>query len=116
MSYLKMLCSFNSTERRSSFMDSESERIFERMQLHRIIDLHPDWTNQHLADELGKSEGWVRKWRDRLLNPSQQNFKMYLSQSRAPKTIWRETPTEVKNIIGDMRVELSEQYHRKAGP
>jgi hypothetical protein len=97
-------------------MDSESERIFERMQLHRLIDLHPDWTNQHLADELGKSEGWVRKWRDRLLNTPHPKFKMYLSQSRAPKTFWRETPTEVKTIIGDMRVELSEQYHRKAGP
>ena len=97
-------------------MDCESERVFERMQLHRLMEQHTDWTNQHFADVLNKSEGWVRKWRYRFLNTPKHHFKMYLSQSRAPKTIWRETPNEVKAVIEQMRVELSEQYHRKAGP
>lgn len=97
-------------------MDSESERIFDRMRLHQLMKKHPDWSDKHFAQEIGKSDGWVRKWKARLENPTENSFKMYLSQSRAPKTIWRETPDEVKEVIGQMRVELSEQYYRKAGP
>lgn len=97
-------------------MDTESERIFDRMQLHRLMEQHPDWCNTQLAVEVGKSEGWVRKWKDRLTNPIHNNFRMYLSQSRAPKTIWRKTGDEVKAVIGQLREELSETYHRKAGP
>jgi hypothetical protein len=97
-------------------MDSESARIFERMQLYHLLKKYPEWTNQHFADELGKSESWVRKWCSRFMRTSQPNFKIYLSESCAPKTIWRETPVVMKNVIADMRVELSEQYHRKAGP
>lgn len=40
---------------------------------------------------------------------------MYQSQSRAPKTVWPETSPEVKKVVAQLRVELSEQYHRKAG-
>lgn len=97
-------------------MDSESERIFDRMQLHRLIEAHADWSDQRLADEIRKSESWVRKWRPRLTKREEHTFAIYLSQSRAPKTIWRKTDDEVKKVIGELREALSEHYHRKAGP
>ncbi|MEM9954993.1 MAG: helix-turn-helix domain-containing protein [Chloroflexota bacterium] len=69
-------------------MDSESERIFNRMQLHRLLEKVPNWSDQRLANELGQSESWVRKWRHRFNQVEDKVFTMYLSQSRAPKTIW----------------------------
>jgi hypothetical protein len=76
-------------------MDSESDRIFDRMRLHRLMEKHPDWSNKRFADETGKSDGWVRKWKSRLANPTENTFKKYLSKSRAPQTIWCKTPDEV---------------------
>lgn len=70
-------------------MDTESERIFERMTLHCLLSQQPDWSDQRTAEEMGKSESWVRKWRHRLGEVTHQHFGMYLSHSRAPKTIWR---------------------------
>jgi len=97
-------------------MDTESEYIFARMQLHRLLSNVPDWSDQRLARELGRSESWVRKWRQRLSQATEQHFTIYLSESRAPKTIWRQTPDVVKHVIGELRESLSERYHRKAGP
>jgi len=57
---------------------------------------------------VGKSVSWVTKWKDRIDKTDEPNFKMYLSQSRALKHILRETPQEVKEVIAQMRVELSE--------
>lgn len=97
-------------------MDTQSELIFLRMKLHDLIEQHPNWSNYRLSDELGKSESWIRKWRNRFREAEQESFEMYQSQSCAPKTIWRETPLEVKKVVAQLRVELSEQYHRTAGP
>ena len=84
--------------------------------LHRLLEKEPTRNNQSFAAELGKSEGWVRKWRKRFVTTKSKTFKMYMSHSRAPKHVWRKTAPEVKKVIGQMRVELSEHYHRKAGP
>ena len=95
-------------------MDAESQRIYDRMTLHRQLEAHPDWSNRQLADEMNKSERWVRKWKQRFKVVDEPHFSMYLSQSCAPKTRQRETPSEVKEVIGELRETLSEKYHRKA--
>ena len=38
----------------------------ERANLSRLQHLHPQWSHQHLADALGRSQEWVKKWRKRL--------------------------------------------------
>lgn len=68
-----------------------------------------------LAAELGRSERWSRKWVRRLQAVTEPSFKTYLSQSRAPKTRTRQTPDVVKDVICDLRMSLSKQYHRSAG-
>jgi len=96
-------------------MDTESQRIYDRMTLHRLIEAHPDWSLRQYAREVGRDVRWVWKWEQRLASAPERHFSMYMSQSRAPKTRPRQTPNEVKDVIGDLREELSEKFHRPAG-
>ena len=96
-------------------MDSESQRIYDRMTLHRLRLTHPAWPTTQLAEVVGRSERWVRKWLRRLEAATEPHFGMYLSHSRAPKNRPRQTPAAVKDVICDLRETLSEVYHRPAG-
>lgn len=96
-------------------MDTESQRIYDRMRLHKLMKKHPHWQPAQLAAMLGRSERWGRKWVRRLKAVTAPDFRMYLSQSRAPKRRSRQTAEVVKDAICDLRVSLSEQYHRPAG-
>src|SRR5260370_42416132 len=40
--------------------------IADRAMLQRLLQLHPEWTQQELADWIGRSKGWVKKWVKRL--------------------------------------------------
>jgi hypothetical protein len=96
-------------------MDNESQQIYDRVALHRLVQKHPDWKAPHLAAEIGRSERWVRKWLRRFEAVAKPDFSMFQSQSRAPKLRPRQTPKEVKDVICDLRESLSEKYHRRAG-
>ncbi len=96
-------------------MDTESEQIYDRMRLHRLMREHPTWTPAQLAAEVGRSEGWGRKWVKRLREEASPSFKMYQSRSRAPKHRPHQTEEPVKDRICTLREELSEAYHRPAG-
>jgi len=94
-------------------MDTESERIYDRMRLHQLSEQQPNWMPAQLAAELKRSERWARKWVRRFQAVTEPSFKMYLSQSRAPKKRARQTPDVVKDVICDLRVSLSEQYNQQ---
>lgn len=96
-------------------MDSESQRVYDCMTLHKLMKDHPSWSTTQLAAEVGRSERWTRKWKTRLRSSPDLHFRMYLSQSRAPRSRPRQTPEIVKDAIGELRVTLSERYHRPAG-
>jgi transposase InsO family protein len=96
-------------------MDTESQRIYDRMTLHHLIETHPNWSLRQYAHKVGRDVRWVWKWEQRLTSAPKRHFSMYMSQSRAPKTRPRQTPDEVKDVIGDLREELSEKFHRSAG-
>jgi transposase InsO family protein len=89
-------------------MDTESQLIYDRMTLHRLMLSHPDWTEDQFAAEISRSKKWVRTWTKRIENAEERSFKIYQSRSR-------QTPPKVKRVIADLRVELSRKYHRKAG-
>ena len=40
--------------------------IADRAMLQQLIQKHPEWTQQELADWIGRSLGWVKKWVKRL--------------------------------------------------
>ena len=96
-------------------MDTESQRIYDRMTLYQLLKSHPEWGSTQLADRVNRSERWVRKWKRRLSEVVTPDFTMFLSQSRAPKTRPRQTLKAVKDVICQLRESLSEAYHRQAG-
>lgn len=96
-------------------MDSESQRIYDRMKLHKLAQKHPEWNTAQLAWEIGRSERWARKWLKRFAETTEPSFRMYHSHSRAPKTRPRQTPPEVKEVICELREQLTEKFNRPAG-
>ena len=44
----------------------EEQWYADRCRLREAQHAHPDWSKRRLADELGRSLGWVKKWRRRL--------------------------------------------------
>ena len=96
-------------------MDTETQRIYDRMTLHRLRLTQPTWSLDVLAAAVGRSERWVRKWLQRFETVTDPHFGMYRSHSRAPKKRPRQTPDIVKDAICELRETLSETYHRPAG-
>lgn len=97
-------------------MDSETKRVYDRMHLYFMMQAHPNWQPEALAKAVGRTPRWVRKWQRRFANDQSGTLTMFLSQSRAPHSRPRQTSPEVKLVIGQLREQLSKQYHRKAGP
>lgn len=96
-------------------MDTESERIYYRMSLYFLLEKHPDWSNRRCAKELNVSEKFVRTWRKRFETKRPNTLDMCRSRSRAPHNPPQKIAPQVKDAIGDLRVALSEKYHRTAG-
>jgi len=96
-------------------MDNESQWILDRMTLHKLSEEHPDWSLRKLARTLNYNVNWVRKWLQRFKSTENPTFRMYLSQSRAPKSSPQKISSEVKQVVGELREQLSEAYHRPAG-
>ena len=38
----------------------------DRINLFHWMQLHPDWSQEHLAQAVGRSKSWVYKWQTRL--------------------------------------------------
>jgi len=96
-------------------MDSEVQRVYDRLQLYFLVQKHPKWTDKAYAEQIGRCPRWVRKWRGRLADKTTLVMQDVLSRSRAPKTRPRQTPEPVKEVISQLREELSETYYRRAG-
>lgn len=96
-------------------MESEIRRMYDRFHLYFLMQEHPHWSPASYAEVIGRSRRWVRKWQKRLREDENGTLAKFVSASRAPKTRPKETSPEVKNLVGDLREDLSEKYHRKAG-
>ena len=94
----------------------ETEWVMARMQLHKLMQRHPAWSNQRYADELGFSLSWVKKWRRRFREATDRGLAMFLSQSRAPKHHGRKVSERVVEVVLQLRDGLREIYHRRVGP
>lgn len=96
-------------------MKSENEWVLERIHLYHLRRKHPEWSLRQYARELGHDPNWVRKWLKRIEASIPVTLETFKSQSRAPKTIHRRISQEAKQLVGELRKELSERFHRKAG-
>ena len=55
----------------------------DRVLLDQLVRRHPELTNPQLAEEVGRSISWVKKWRPRLLEAEPSDLDRFSSQSRA---------------------------------
>lgn len=97
-------------------MSSESEWVFERVQLLMLRRINPDWSYRRCARELGHDAKWVRKWSLRFAAAHPVTLKTLQSVSRAPHHPPPRIPEQAKDLVVELRHELSEQFHRRAGP
>ena len=62
----------------------ESVWEIDRIQLYQLKRENPEWTQKKLADKLGRSVSWVKKWLRRFRVAGQTTLETFKSQSRAP--------------------------------
>lgn len=96
-------------------MDSESHWIYERMRLYRLMQEQPGLSHRQYARQLQHDPKWVRKWHGRFQAATNLQIKTFFSQSRAPHRPPQRVTAEAKEIIIQLRRELSELFHRPAG-
>lgn len=91
----------------------------ERANLYRLHQRHPHWSHQHLADTLGRSREWVKKWRKRLreeLAAALPLAEVLQGHSRARLQRPPRTPVPVVERILSIRDGPPHGLRRVAGP
>src|SRR3954447_15333325 len=61
----------------------EEQWYADRCRLRELLRAHPDWTKHQLAQEIGRSLSWVKKWRRRLRDAPPDDEQVLWGQSRA---------------------------------
>ncbi len=69
--------------------------IADRAMLQQLIQKHPEWTQQELADWIGRSLGWVKKWVKRLREAPEGGCKGSVRQA-----IWTQNPLSANRSRG----------------
>jgi transposase InsO family protein len=89
---------------------------FERMKLFQLVRDHPDWSSARLAEAIGHSLSWVKKWCRRFRQVQQPSLALFQGQSRAPKTRSKQLGPLVRDAILSLRDQLQAVYRRVVGP
>ena len=69
--------------------------IADRATLQRLLRLHPEWTQQELANWIGRSKGWVKKWKKRLREAPPGDARVLFG-----KPLGRKTPMRSRSCGG----------------
>ena len=96
----------------------EADLIAKRAALRWLAERHPHWTHQELADVLGMSRSWVRKWLQRLRQADPADVMALHSRSRArhtPPASIASQPAVVQRIL-EIRIDPPENLQRVPGP
>ena len=94
----------------------EAELIADRSMLRQLIEKHPEWTNQDLADVIGRSETWVKKWKKRLVATAVTDDRVLYSQSRARQQPPAKISQPVVEAILEIRDAPPGDLQRTPGP
>ena len=90
----------------------ETEWRVARVQLGDLLRENAQAHHRELAEQLGYSVGWVRKWRKRLAEAAPNDDQVLYGQSHRPKQLACWVAEAVEERIIARRLTLSEQYHR----
>jgi hypothetical protein len=96
----------------------EADLIAKRATLRWLAERHPHWTHEELADALGMSRSWVRKWLHRLRQADPTDVMALHSRSRArhtPPASIASQPVVVQRIL-EIRTDPPENLQRVPGP
>ena len=93
----------------------ETEWRIGRARLRELLQENGQACHGELAQQLGYSVAWVRKWRKRLAQAAPDDDQVLLGQSHRPKHIPRRVREQVEERIVALREALSEQYNRTVG-
>jgi transposase InsO family protein len=88
----------------------------ERYRLRQLRQQHPDWSQVKLAQELGHSYSWVKKWLKRLAQSAPDDNQVLRGRSRAPKHPRPAIAPEVVKEILTIRDEPPGGLQRIPGP
>jgi transposase InsO family protein len=94
----------------------EEQWQVDRAMLRRLLQTEPTWTERQYAAAIGRSIGWVSKWKRRLRQAAPTDTAVLVSRSRARKTpVPRVDPRIVERIL-EIRDRPPERLHRVPGP
>lgn len=94
----------------------EATLVANRAHLRKLLRDHPDWPLQEYADQIGRSLGWVKKWKQRLLAASPDDEEVLWNRSSTrhhPPP--RVSPEAIERIL-DIRDHPPEHLRRTPGP
>ena len=82
----------------------EEQWVVDRSRLRILLLEHAEWSAAQMAKDLGRSKGWVKKWRKRLRADLADDGLLY-SLSRARKR----PPEPISQAVVDRILELRDQ-------
>ncbi len=94
----------------------EVDWVCQRAHLRSLLKLHPDWSQQQLADAVGCSKSTVSRWKKRFREADAHDVTVLFSRSRAPHSHPPRLAEEVVERIIDMRLAPPEHLKRTPGP
>jgi hypothetical protein len=94
----------------------EAQWLADRTTLRTLLRTHPQWTVRHLAEAIGRSHCWVKKWRHRLRNAPPDDDAVLHSRSRARQ----HPPPALSQAVIERILEIRDQppgtLQRTPGP
>src|SRR5260370_24633340 len=94
----------------------ESQWVCQRAHLRALLQLHPDWSQQQLADAVGCSKSMVNTWKKRFAQADPQDVVVLCSRPRAPHRHPARIDQEVVERLIEMRLCPPENLKRTPGP
>jgi transposase len=94
----------------------EIQHYMARAKLRELQQQYPEWTHRQMAEAIGYSIDWVRKWRQRLRDAPPQDEAVLWGQSRARKTLPPPLDPRVIERILEIRDHPPDHLRRVPGP
>ncbi len=104
------------TKKQSGKNAMDEEWVVDRGHLRAVWLEHPKWSKRRLAEAVGRSKSWVKKWLKRIRSSRLEDCEVLNGQSRARKRPVPEWAEEVVSRILDIRDHPPQPWGRTPGP
>jgi transposase InsO family protein len=94
----------------------EAVWVGQRAHIRHLLQVHPDWTGQQIAEAVGCSPSMVYTWRQRFANASFTDTTILFSRSRAPHHHPPRIDPQVKERVQEIRLNPPLGLQRTPGP